>query len=92
MPGFPNKIIINSWRTQGANSLIRCDYDSLAYLGDELQEMDKSGKLSLKDTVDLRDRLKDSCDKHAKAEMEHHQELEAIIEETRLRIDKALGL
>jgi len=92
MPGFPDKIIINSWRDSGMNSLIDCDVESLKYLAEELEEMDKTGQLSLKNTLDLRDRMLAACDKYNKAQMTYHEELQKLIEETRVRIDKALGL
>lgn len=89
MPGYPNKIIINSWLTAGQAALIATDYDSLKYLGQELIEMDAQHD-TLKDTVDLRDKLESVCTRHSKQAQTYHDDLQALITETRRRIDAKL--
>lgn len=90
MPGFPNKIIINSWKVNGMNMLIECDAEILKYLGEELQEMHRDGKLDLKETLDLRDKMIKLCVDYHKAQEKYHKGLEGLVEETRKKIEEAL--
>ena len=92
MPGFPDKIIINSGNNGGVSGLVANDLYTLGKLGEELIAMDKAGTLKLSATLDLRDMMKVACAKHEVAQMEYHQTCRKLIEETAARIDKAHGL
>lgn len=87
MPGAPDKIIINGNGGGGLAALIESDFKTLRTLGEEIIANDM-----LKETVDLRDKMKGLCADHYKAEMVYHDGLKAMIEEIAERIDKKLGL
>lgn len=92
MPGFPNKIIINHGGGRAMDSMIQGNMDTLLELGIELIELDDRDIMPLKDTLDLRDKMKKLCADHKAAEKAYNQGIEELIEETVARIDKALGL
>jgi len=83
VPNYPDKIIINSKGNSGMHKLITSDLETLLILGAEIIDDDEL----LKETVDLRDKMKALCDAHYKAQMEYHEGLKSLIEETAARID-----
>lgn len=85
MPGFPDKIIINSNTVAGNNKAIEKEFDTLKTLGEELISL---GPDVMKEAEPLKAEMKTACSAYDASQADYLQTLRELVAKTAELIDK----